>query len=462
VPEDPVPLPDNSPAAAWEAVVGELRTEVTDSTFHIWLQPLSAAACSGGTLFVRAPDHIRSWVEERFAGVIRRAAKRAGVAAAVTVVDEAWEPPEPERAPVPPPRAPAADGDSETAGLNPRYTFEQFVICDGNRLGHGAALAVAEQPGQAYNPLFLHGPPGLGKTHLLHAIGNYVQEYGDGLRVRYATVDTFTGDFVKAVRSGNTRAFRARFRDADVLLVDDIQFLAEKLKTEEEFFHTFNALYEAGSQLVITSDRAPRDIEALEARLRERFECGLVASLEAPDFEARMAILHKRARLDAVGGVPEETLAEIARRVTSSVRALEGALIRVVAYASLRGDEPTPELAARVLGTLYGSSAATGRGSSLTDIQAAAAGALDVTPDSLIAHDRRPKVAMARQIAMYLAREMTEESLPAIGRHFGGRNHSTVLHAHRRITGDIEKRDETRQAVDRARKALGGDGDDRA
>jgi chromosomal replication initiator protein len=462
VPEDPEPLSANSPTAAWEAVVTELRTEVTDSTFHIWLQPLSAAACGGGTLFVRAPDHIRSWVEERFAGVIRRAAKRAGVAAAVTVVDEAWEPPEEERQTVPPPRAAGADSDSEPAGLNPRYTFEQFVICDGNRLAHGAALAVAEQPGQAYNPLFLHGPPGLGKTHLLHAIGNYVQEYGDGLRVRYATVDTFTGDFVKAVRSGNTRAFRARFRDADVLLVDDIQFLAEKLKTEEEFFHTFNALYEAGSQLVITSDRAPRDIQALEARLRERFECGLVAALEAPDFEARMAILHKRARLDAVGGVPAQTLAEIARRVTSSVRALEGALIRVVAYASLRGDDPTPELAARVLGTLYGSAAAAGRASSLADIQAAAAGALDVTPDSLIAHDRRPKVAMARQIAMYLAREMTEESLPAIGRHFGGRNHSTVLHAHRRITGDMESREETRQAVDRARRALGAGGDDRA
>ena len=460
--EDPEPLRATTPTAVWDAVVRELRAEVTDSTFHIWLQPLSAAAVNGGTLFVRAPDHIRGWVEERFATVIRRAAKRAGVAATVTVVDEGWEPPRDEPPPAVPARAAAGTDEDGDAGLNPRYTFEQFVICDGNRLAHGAALAVAEQPGQAYNPLFLHGPPGLGKTHLLHAIGNYVQEYGAGLRVRYATVDTFTGDFVRAVRSGNTRAFRARFRDADVLLVDDVQFLADKLKTEEEFFHTFNALYETGSQLVITSDRAPRDIEALEARLRERFECGLVASVEAPELEARMAILQKRARLDAVGGVGEETLAEIARRVKSSVRALEGALIRVVAYASLRGDKPSPELAARVLGTLYGADARGGRPSSLADIQAAAAGALDVTPHSLIAHDRRPKVAMARQIAMYLAREMTEESLPAIGRHFGGRNHSTVLHAHRRVAGDLEKRDETRQAVDRARRALCPEGDDRS
>ena len=437
-------------------MVRELRTEVTDSTFHIWLEPLSAAGSVGGTLFVRAPDHSRSWVEERFATVIGRAARRAGVAAAVVVVDEGWTPPVATgeaRSPAQPAGAP----DEAEAGLNPRYTFEQFVICDGNRLAHGAALAVAEQPGQAYNPLFLHGPPGLGKTHLLHAIGNYVHTYGDGLRVRYATVDTFTGDFVRAIKTGNTRAFRARFRDADVLLVDDVQFLADKLKTEEEFFHTFNALYETGSQLVITSDRAPRDIEALEARLRERFECGLVASVEAPAFDARLAILEKRARLDALSGVPDETLAEIARRVTSSVRALEGALIRVVAYASLRGDEPSPELAARVLGTLYGSTLPGGK-SSLADIQAAAAGALEVTPESLIAHDRRPRVALARQVAMYLAREMTDESLPAIGRHFGGRNHSTVLHAHRRVAGD--SRDETRQAVDRARRALGHDGGD--
>ena len=440
----------------------ELRAEVTDSTFHIWIQPLVAVGQVGGTLFVRAPDHIRGWVEERFLGLIRRAASRAAVASAVEVVDERWQPPaeEPARA-----RSGAranSPDDPPAAGLNPRYTFDQFVICDGNRLAHGAALAVAEQPGQAYNPLFIHGVPGLGKTHLLHAIGNYVQAYGDGLRVRYATVDTFTGDFVKAVRSGNTRAFRARFRDADVLLVDDIQFLAEKLRTEEEFFHTFNALYEAGSQLVITSDRAPRDIEALEARLRERFECGLVAALEPPGFEARLAILQKRARIDALGDVPAETLAEIAGRVTSSVRALEGALIRVVAYASLRGEEPVPSLAARVIGTLYGSA---GRDpaepTGLSDIQAAAAGAVGVDPKSLIAQDRRPKVALARQVAMYLAREMTEESLPAIGRHFGGRNHSTVLHAHRRVAGDIDTRDETRQAVDKARRALGENADDR-
>ena len=439
-----LPLPD-ALRAQWDRVERVLRQEVTDFTFHIWLEPLEPVGHVGGTLFVRAPDHIRTWVEDSFLPLLRRAAESSGAARSVEIVDARWRPP-----------AEQEGGPAPVAGepLNPRYTFERFVICDGNRLAHGAALAVAEQPAQAYNPLFVHGPPGLGKTHLLHAIGNYVQAFGVGLTVRYVTVEDFTSEFVRAVRSGETRAFRSRFRDADVLLVDDVQFLAEKLKTEEEFFHTFNALYEAGSQLVITSDRRPRDLEKLETRLRERFECGLVAQLDAPSLDARLAILEQRTRADALAGVGHETLAAIARHVTTSVRALEGALIRVVAYASLRGEEPTPELAQRVLETLYGSDPATP--SSLGDIQHAAAVALDVPAESLLAQDRRPRVALARQVAMYLARELTDQSLPAIGRHFGGRNHSTVLHAHRRIASEMGKRPETTGAVDRARSELRG------
>jgi chromosomal replication initiator protein len=445
--ESETPLPD-ALAAGWDRLSGELRQEVTDSTFHIWLEPLEPVGHVSGTLFLRAPGHIRTWVEDSFLPLLRTAAARTGVADSVEVVDERWAPPA--EVATDPFGAPVAAAASEP--LNPRYTFERFVICDGNRLAHGAALAVAEQPAQAYNPLFIHGPPGLGKTHLLHAIGNYVQAYGAGLAVRYVTVEDFTSEFVRAVRSGETRAFRQRFRDADVLLVDDVQFLAEKLRTEEEFFHTFNALYETGSQLVITSDRKPRDIHKLETRLRERFECGLVAQLDAPGLDARLAILGQRARADALAGVGQATLAEIAAHVTTSVRALEGALIRVVAYASLRGDEPTPELARRVLTNLYGERPA--EPSSLDAIQAAAAAALDVPPDSLLAHDRRPRVSLARQVAMYLARELTDQSLPAIGRHFGGRNHSTVLHAHRRIATDIDKREDTAGAVNRARSEL--------
>jgi chromosomal replication initiator protein len=459
VPESPPQQqPQGELASLWDAVQRELRAEVTEVTFHIWLQPLEPAALLGGTLYVRAPDHIRTWVEERFRPLLATAAKRMGGAVrGVEVVETEWEAP---AADAKTPPAVAQEQQAST-GLNPRYTFDQFVICDGNRLGHAAALAVAEMPAQAYNPLFIHGRPGLGKTHLLHAIGNYVQAYGDGLTVRYATVEEFTAAFVKAMRNKDNQAFRERFRGADLLLVDDIQFLAEKLKTEEEFFHTFNALYESGAQLVIASDRKPRDIGVLEARLQERFEHGLVAELEPPDFEARMAILRKRARIDALQEVADETLAEVAGYVNASVRSLEGALIRVVAYASLRGELATPRLARQVLERLYPHSEQDAA-CTIEQIQEAAADLFGVSRAELLARDRTPRVAFARQIAMYVAREVTDETLPAIGRGFGGRNHTTVLHAHRRITAEITRDQHTLEAVDALRTRLGEQSADRS
>jgi chromosomal replication initiator protein len=448
VPEDPPQPPAEAElASVWDAVQRELRAEVTEVTFHIWLQPLEAAALLGGILYVRAPEHIRTWVDERFRPLLRTAAQRAGGTTGVEVVDGAWNPPA-----ITPPSPSAGESRSAT-GLNPRYTFDAFVICDGNRLGHAAALAVAEMPAQAYNPLFIHGRPGLGKTHLLHAIGNYVQAYGDGLTVRYATVEEFTAAFVKAMRNKDTREFRERFRGADLLLVDDIQFLAEKMRTEEEFFHTFNALYEAGSQLVITSDRKPRDIGVLESRLQERFEHGLVAELEPPDFEARMAILRKRARIDSIQEVADETLAEVARYVNASVRSLEGALIRVIAYASLRNERATPALARQVLERLYPRTSEQ-TACTLEQVQDAAAALFGITREELLARDRTPRIAFARQVAMYVAREVTDETLPAIGRGFGGRNHTTVLHAHRRIAAEMVSDQHTLEAVDALRARL--------
>ncbi len=441
---------------AWEAVRGTLRAEVSEVTFHIWLAPLEPAALVAGTLFVRAPEHIRTWVEERFAALIRRAAATVDVARAVEIVGDGWEPPEDAGE-----LGHAARDHVQSSGLNPRYTFDQFVICDGNRLGHAAGLAVAEMPAQAYNPLFIHGRPGLGKTHLLHAIGNYVQAYGGGLTVSYATVEEFTAAFVRSVRpGGDPGRFRDYFRGVDVLLIDDIQFLAEKMKTEEEFFHTFNALYEAGSQLVITSDRKPRDMEGLETRLRERFEHGLVCELEPPDFDARLAILRKRSRLDDVHDVADEALAEIAAHVTSSVRTLEGALIRVVAYGSLRGASITADLARQVLERLYPRPVT--ESCSVAEIQRVAAEHFGVSEAELLAHDRRPHVVYARQVAMFLARDLTDATLPAIGKSFGGRNHSTVLHAHRRISEELGRESSAAKAVDALRARLTGHSDDRA
>ena len=310
------------------------------------------------------------------------------------------------------------------------------MIGEGSRLAHAAALAVAELPGQAYNPLLIHGRPGLGKTHLLHAIGNYVQRYGSGLSVRYATVEEFTTDFVEAVRDRRTHDFKQRFRGSDVVLIDDVQFLARKERTREEFFHTFNALQDSGRQLVLTSDRSPEDLTGLEDRLAERFRSGLVVELEAPEPQVRRVILEKRARLDGVDVAPE-VLDEIAEHVTSSVRALEGSLIQVVAHASVLGEEPSADSVRRRLG---GAPKRLPTEVGFDDVIAAAADEVGVNHQELRARNRRPAVVWARQLAMYLARELTGASLPDIGRAFGGRNHTTVLHAVRRVEREMDAR----------------------
>jgi chromosomal replication initiator protein len=431
----------------WDGIREELRREAPDFKFHIWLDPLELASVDGRTLLVRAPEHIRTWVEERYLPLLRRAAiRRFDEEASVRIVREDWCQEQPRL----PGRARETRKPAERR-LNPKYTFEQFVIGDGNRFPHAASLAVAELPGQAYNPLFIHGRPGLGKTHLLHAIGNYVERYGAGLRVRYATVEEFTTEFVNAVRERRTTAFKDRFRKADVVLIDDVQFLARKDRTKEEFFHTFNALHEGGRQLVLTSDRSPDELPELEERLSERFLSGLVAELEPPSFEVRRAILDKRARLDAVE-VPAAVLDAIAACITSSVRALEGALIRVVAYSSLRGEAPTPELAQHVLRRLGGEVPA---GSSLSEIVGAAAEEFGVTREQVLDRSRRPEVALARHVAMYVARQLTSHSLPEIGREIGNRNHTTVLHAINRVGDAIGRDPGIRQAVDNLQRRLG-------
>jgi chromosomal replication initiator protein len=426
----------------------EMRVEVTDFIFHVWLEPLKPAARLGDKLFITAPGHVRGWVRERYGDLLRKAAAAAGGGRLeVELVDEDWQPPAAAEEPASRSKSAAA-----SVGLNPKYTFEQFVICDGNRFAHAAALAVAELPGQAYNPLFLHGPPGLGKTHLLHAVGNYVARYGDGLTVRYATVETFTSEFVGAIRSEGAAAFKSRFRGADVLLIDDIQFLASKQRTEEEFFHTFNALYETGRQLVFTSDRPPGELAGLEARLRERFACGLVIPVETPEAGAREAILRKRMIHDNVQ-MDDGALSLLAESVNSSIRALEGALIRVVAYASLRGEPITTDVVRSVLGRLPTPTSLPPDQASLEQIQDAAAQAFGLSRERLLARDRSPNVALARQIAMYLARELTDVSLPEIGRGFG-RDHSTVVHAHKRIAADIAAGGPAARTVDMLRQRL--------
>lgn len=428
----------------WDRIRTEMRRDVADFKFHIWLDPLELAGVEGETLFVRAPDHIRTWVRDRYLPLVRAAAARGySPNAIVQIVDERWEPATDSAAPVT--QAPA------TGNLNPKYTFEQFVIGKGSRFAHAAALSVAEMPGQAYNPLFIHGRPGLGKTHLLHAIGNYVQRYGSGLSVRYATVEQFTNEFVDAVRARDTQAFKERFRGVDVLLLDDVQFLADKARTEEELFHTFNELHDSGRQLVMTSDRSPSELKNIADRLGERFGSGLVVGVEPPDFHVRRAILEKRARLDSVDASPD-LVSEIAGRVTTSVRALEAALIQVVAYASLRGEPPTPDIARKLLDKL-GPDRRSAK-PSVEDVLIATASLYGLTSKELVARDRRPAVAQARKVAIYLSRELTGKSLPEIGRRLGGRDHSTILAAVRSLSGDIERDSDLAQAVDKLKHQL--------
>ncbi len=426
-----------------------MRHAVGDSTWHVWLEPLTPLSFQAGTLVVEAPDSIRPWVMSRYSKVLRACAEAVlGSGIAIDVV----APGEHAHAPAHPPRG--AVVEQREQAFNPRFSFDQFVIGDANRLAHAAALAVAEMPGLAYNPLFICGPPGLGKTHLLHSIANYVTEHLPSLSVLYTTAEAFTDQFVGALRGGAIADFKARYRHVDVLLVDDVQFLESKTRTEEEFFHTFNALQGAGAQLVLTSDRLPRDMAALEDRLRERFESGLVTDVRSPDAGTRLAVLRKRAQQDEVD-VDPGALERIAERIDTNLRALEGALIRVVAFGSLTGSAVTRDLADEVLAGLYPELKPQRRGRTVREIQQETAEAFGISLEDLLSPNRAAPIAWPRQVAMYLARELTDQTLPAIGRAFGNRNHTTVMHACRRTAERIATDPDAYETVRRLTERLG-------
>jgi chromosomal replication initiator protein len=430
---------DPSLHATWETIAERLQQSLNAGTFSTWFGSAEPVEATPDRLVLSVPNQFtKSWIEGHFSSLLDAAAAehemvvelRVAAREAVDAADARPEADEPPGPPVEPPFDPAAE-PAAVASLNPKYTFDVFVIGSSNRFAHAAALAVAESPAQAYNPLFIYGSTGLGKTHLLHAVGQYVLDQHRGLTVRYVTTETLLNDFIDALRDKKIDEFKQRYRTYDVLLIDDIQFLEGKVRFQEEFFHTFNSLHEAGKQIVISSDRPPRQIAELEARLRSRFEWGLITDVQPPDLETRIAILRKKVSTEAMEVHDPGVLTFVAERVSSNIRELEGALTRVVAYASLTGRAITPELAAQVLKDLFPEQS--GAPITVERIQAAVCEAFRVTVAELRGDKRTQSIVYPRQIAMYLARELTDLSLPKIGARFGGRDHTTVMHATQKI-----------------------------
>ena len=446
---------------AWQSVIGQLQMEMPRASFDTWVRDTRVASYDSGVVTVGVRNaYARDWLESRLmstvSGLLTNILDQAtDVRFVITNGSES----NPSENAAPESSFPAAGSDADdpeaepvkqrNATINPRYTFDNFVVGANNRLAHAASQAVAEKPAGAYNPLFLYGGVGLGKTHLLHAIGNSCHQRG--LSVLYVSSEEFTNDMVNAIRTRTTQAFREKYRSADVLLIDDIQFIAGKEGTQEEFFHTFNTLHSQNKQIIVSSDRPPKSMVTLEERLRSRFEWGLIADIQLPDLETRQAILrYKAERLGR--NIPDEILDTIARRVQSNIRELEGALNRIVAFADLSGSALTPHLVEIALSDLLPQA----RTITPEQVLNIVARAFNMTSERLLGRDRSQVVALPRQIAMYLIREESNASLPQIGLVMGGRDHTTVMHAVEKIADKLETDDQLRKQVFKIREQLYG------
>lgn len=448
--------------AAWEQIFSKLEISLSKITCDTWIKPIVPLDLTQKTLKLGVPKQfIKEWIESRHLSFIAKAAydvtgndldvvivnmdtsetdvPDVQIAQKIIPADEEIVLPVQQTTLLVEDQTPAPKTAKEqksaavfedSLSLNPKYVFETFVTGNSNRLAHAAALAVADAPAKKYNPFFMYGGVGLGKTHLMHAIGNRILKTHPELHVLYISSEKFTNELINSIRDNNPEQFRQKYRNIDVLLVDDIQFLSEKERTQEEFFHTFNTLHEANKQIIISSDRPPREIKTLEDRLRSRFEWGLITDIQAPDLETRIAILRKKALIENLN-VPNDVMVYIASRIDSNIRELEGALIRVMAFSSLTNQVVNNELAAEALKDLY----PTGKTKQITLelIQEIVASYFKIKIDELLAKKRTRNLAFPRQIAMYLCRELTDTSLPRIGEMFGGRDHTTVIHAHDKI-----------------------------
>lgn len=431
----------------WNRTLELLKGEMTEISFNTWILTIEPISMDSNTVILGVPaDFQKGILESRYSYLIKNTLRQ--VAHKEYNINFAT----PSQASGKPNIQEPIE-DINVSFLNPKYTFDTFVIGNGNRFAHAASLAVAEAPAKAYNPLFLYGGVGLGKTHLMHAIGHFVLSQNPSLKVLYVSSEKFTNELINAIKDDKNEEFRYKYRNIDVLLIDDIQFIGGKERTEEEFFHTFNALYEANKQIIISSDKPPKDIPTLEDRLRSRFEWGLIADIAPPDLETRIAILRKKAQLENLD-VPDDVMVFIADKVASNIRELEGALNRVIAYSTLTENVINVDMATEALKDMFNNSKAIVI--NYKTIQEAVSRYFHLKTDELKSKRRSRDVSFPRQIAMYLCREMTEMSLPKIGDEFGGRDHTTVIHAYDKITRELENSSELRRTIDDIKKNITG------
>jgi chromosomal replication initiator protein len=425
----------------WQNVLEYVRQSITEVEYHTWFEKIQPLGVVNGSLELGVPtSFFKGWIEDHYAELLTEALTRLG--AQTPRFELRVVPGKPVQEDIFSASTPAKPQEAR-ARLNPKYIFENFVVGQNNNLAHAAAVAVAESPGNAYNPLFIYGGVGLGKTHLMHAVGHSVAQRFPDKKIEYVSTETFTNELINAIREDRMTEFRDRYRSVDLLLVDDIQFIAGKERTQEEFFHTFNALYEARKQIILSSDRPPKDILTLEARLRSRFEWGLITDIQPPDLETRVAILKMNSEYRNMR-IPEEVLEYIAKQITSNIRELEGALMRVIAYASLNGVQLSKAVAIKALSDVFSASETS---QSPEEILKAVAEHYNLKLEELRGAGRRKEVVIPRQIAMYLIREMTHASLPEIGQFFDGRDHTTVLYAIQKIQESLDTDPSIQQAI---------------
>jgi chromosomal replication initiator protein len=429
-------------------VLEYVRQSITEVEYHTWFEKIQPLGVVNGSLELGVPtSFFKGWIEDHYAELLTEALTRLG--AQTPRFELRVVPGKPVQEDIFSASTPAKPQEAR-ARLNPKYTFENFVVGQNNNLAHAAAVAVAESPGNAYNPLFIYGGVGLGKTHLMHAVGHSVAQRFPDKKIEYVSTETFTNELINAIREDRMTEFRDRYRSVDLLLVDDIQFIAGKERTQEEFFHTFNALYEARKQIILSSDRPPKDILTLEARLRSRFEWGLITDIQPPDLETRVAILKMNSEYRNMR-IPEEVLEYIAKQITSNIRELEGALMRVIAYASLNGVQLSKAVAIKALSDVFSASETS---QSPEEILKAVAEHYNLKLEELRGAGRRKEVVIPRQIAMYLIREMTHASLPEIGQFFDGRDHTTVLYAIQKIQESLDTDPSIQQAIKAIKERL--------